>query len=198
MYLDLTLAKTILGIDGTSLDSLITFYINSATQRVINIIGRDIKETTLTLKETGNDDNVLYLDLKPISNITNVLMNGEDITSDIVITDNNRGLYYANGFKKTYDDVVKTSSYSNESYCKRELNEGIEVTGTFGYSEIPYDIQDVVSNIVQNSFVKSGICQQVKEEVVESEFGREQKEYFNIINKTDISEEDYKTLIKYK
>ena len=195
-YIDLDLMKLILGINGDTLNTLIEFYIKSATQRVINIIGRDISETTTTIKTNGNDSNILWLDLKPIQNITSVILNGENITSEVIVKD--FYIMYKNGFSKKYNDIVKTSSYSGEYYSQKIKTENITIEGTFGYSEIPTDIQDVVSNIVQNTYVKSGICPQVKKQTDKNEFGEESKEFFNIINDVDISDEDMKTLLKYR
>ena len=96
-YIDLSLMKTILGIDGTGLDTLIQFYIDSATNSVINVIGRDISEKTINQSFKANDNNVLYIDYKPISSITSVELNGVDITSDVEIVEENSALYYENG-----------------------------------------------------------------------------------------------------
>ena len=197
-YINLTLMKNILGIDGTGLDELITFYIDSATDTVKKIIGRDIslQETQSLLK--GNDKNILYLENKPINSITSVLINGVDITGDVSIIEDGYALYYENGFEKTYDYITKTSSYSNEHYTRKEGKYNVNIIGFTGFTNIPTDIQNVVSKMVQAYYVKSGVCQQVKKQTDESEFGKTTTEYFNIEPNLVLTEEDKKILLKYR
>ena len=197
-YINLALMKNILGIDGTGLDELITFYIDSATESVKKIIGRDIslQETQSVLQ--GSDDNILYLELKPINSITAISLNDVDITSEVTIVENGNALYYSKGFLKDYDYITKKSSYSNESYLKKEGRYNVSITAFTGFTTIPNDIQNVVSRMVQAYYVKSGICQQVKKQSDESEFGKTTTEYFNIEPKLVLTEEDMEILLKYR
>lgn len=197
-YIDLDLMKNILGIDGNGLDELVQFYIDSSTQTIINIIGRDISEKTITVYAKGNDSNFLYVDYKPISSVTEVLYNDEDITSDVNVVEEDRALYYSKGFKKGFDYVVKQSQYDEGSYDRKETKLNVSVSGTFGYATIPTDVQNVCAVMVQNYYVSSGISPQVKKEVLETDFGKNQKDYFNIIKKDDLSAENRAILIKYR
>jgi len=197
-YISLDMMKTILGVDGSALDDLIQFYIDSATQSAINIIGRDIAEQTITVKTNGNENNFLYIDYKPISAITSVKLDDVDITSDVSIVRENTALYYSNGFNSKYDYVTKSSTYSEDYYEIKEKIENIEVAGTFGYATIPYDVQNVVSIMVQSYYVSSGIAPQVKEQIDSSDFGRSETKYFSIVKQIDLTRENRAILLKYR
>ena len=197
-YIELDLMKLILGIDGTALDELIQFYMDSATEVVKNFIGRDIEESTFVQKLKANDSNTLWLEYKPVSAITAITLNDVDILADVDIVEEDRAIYYSEGFKKGFDYITQQSPYDEGYYTRKDSTINVEINGTFGYATIPTDIQNVVSNIVQNNYVKSGISPQVKKESCETDFGKSQKEYFNIINSVDLSDEDKETLIKYR
>lgn len=197
-YIDLTLMKNILGIDGTGLDDLITFFIDSATESVKNIIGRDVLSQEVIFSLQGNDSNVLYLDEKPITSLVIIELNGVDITSDVTVVEDGHALYYPNGFTREYDYITKKSPYSNESYNKKEKKYNIDIDAFTGFSSVPTDIQNVVSRMVQGYYVESGICQQIKKQSDENEFGKSTTEYFDIEPEFIITEEDMRILLKYR
>jgi len=140
--------------DSTLDDATIVNYLNVVTDLIASYAGESLEEDVKIDYKIGSGSRYLYLDKRPVTAISEVILNGAVLTGDQYRYDDRRIELATGIFKKGQDFGEVTAGRTTAS-------DQIKVTYTAGYvypteetsdsSTVPYDLKMAVAGLV-NSF----------------------------------------------